>query len=242
LVSSEKIARVIVRDPVGKFCWECQIEYGDNLLVITSPQTRPQNQNQTVVMQQMRNRAAEGSKPPNVLADMLTLYLSIFFILFSCWLLLNNRNRFFRLYTKFPECSDEKITSLYVPRKFRDSYAGEVQMGRNLVDGIIRLDDQTLKSYVETRYLSLTDTFFLFLSFSPAFLNYLCNFTSNFRLPCDKDTQKPEEPISTFHLGRLLLNHFGFLSPRNRRNFHLIEDSTRWRRTLVDLDKVKGYS
>jgi hypothetical protein len=85
LTSSEKIARIIVRDPVGKFCWEYQIEYGDNLLVITSPPTRPQTQNQTVAMQQARNHAAEGSKQPNILADMLTAYLSFSFILLSLY-------------------------------------------------------------------------------------------------------------------------------------------------------------
>jgi hypothetical protein len=185
--AGEKIARVILRDPLGKFCWECQIEYGDEFAVSPSQHSKLPTQNPTVVMQQARDRAAEGAKPPNILAEMLT-----------------------SLYTKYPECSDEKITSLYYPHKFRDSYAGEIQMGRSLVDGIIQLDNQTFRTYVETR------------------------------LRCDKDMQKPEEPLSSFQLGRLLLSHFGFISPRNRRNLHLIEDSTRWRRALADLDKVKG--
>jgi hypothetical protein len=62
-----------------------------------------------------------------------------------------------------------------------------------------------------------------------------------YSLPCENIPQKAEDPVSNCHLARLLLSHFGFLSPQNRHNFHLVEDNTRWRRALADLDKVRGY-
>jgi len=52
----------------------------------------------------------------------------------------------------------------------------------------------------------------------------------------------PPAPNGAHHFCRLFLNHFGYLSFDNKSSFHMIENTQRFQRSVVQLDKTSGYS
>jgi hypothetical protein len=50
----------------------------------------------------------------------------------------------------------------------------------------------------------------------------------------------PPMPNGAHHFCRLFLNHFGYLSFDNKSSFHMVENTQRFQRSVVQLDKTSG--
>eukprot|EP01094_Clydonella_sp_ATCC50884_P008894 TRINITY_DN1843_c1_g1_i2.p1 TRINITY_DN1843_c1_g1~~TRINITY_DN1843_c1_g1_i2.p1 ORF type:complete len:1500 (-),score=588.09 TRINITY_DN1843_c1_g1_i2:141-4463(-) len=50
----------------------------------------------------------------------------------------------------------------------------------------------------------------------------------------------PPEPNGAHHYSRLFLNHFGYLTFDNKSSFHMVENTQRFQRSVVQLDKTSG--
>ena len=50
----------------------------------------------------------------------------------------------------------------------------------------------------------------------------------------------PPAPVGAHHFCRLFLNHFGYLRFDNKSSFHMVENTQRFQRSVVQLDKTSG--
>ncbi len=117
------MARLTVRDPFGKFVWDCEADMADiNGLVDAS--YRPPAQ--------LKSQNASGFTPadnsPCPISDALT-----------------------GLWGSHREVFDSKLPAALHPAATRPEFASEVTAGRGLVDGVVGQDTTTLQSFHETR-------------------------------------------------------------------------------------------
>lgn len=103
-----------------------------------------------------------------------------------------------------------KFVSFDSPVLPDDSYVGELDGAKRLIDKVQKIDSDLLARYKENRP------------------------------KLDKDFHTLAEPLSGLAQARWLLSHFGFLGPHSRRVFHSLDDNAELRMAIRTLDRHRS--
>ncbi len=181
---TDHCVRFVVRTPLGKFAWDCAVDWGDEHVIAQSRDSLPSPRPLTP--------SSRDVPPPCPLSAHLAA-----------------------LYAQHPEALESGAelgaAALGQPR-LSGAYSAEIRANRPLLDEQI-LQDISVQSRASPRD------------------------------PLQRAAEPFSEsasPVSLFSCSRVLLSALGMLSPAHRRELHQLEDSSRLRRALQDLDRVRG--
>lgn len=181
---SDQLVRFVVRTPLGKFAWDCAVDWGDEHVVSLARDTLPSPR--------PLSPTARDLSPPCPLSAHLA-----------------------SLYAQHPEALESGAelgaAALGMPR-LSAAYTAEIKANRPLLDEVI-LQDISVQSPSSPR--------------APQQVNA-------------EPFSEQSAPVSLFSCSRVLLSALGMVSATHRRELHQLEDSSRLRRALQDLDRVRG--